>query len=99
MHVADQVIQIFTVVNAFLDDVDIDDIQRFESELLEFVINARPEVRTELIEKLQLDEGLEKKLKEAIGAFKRTFASTAVLKTGETADGSQRPVEKTDAKG
>jgi len=79
MHVADQVIQIFAVVHGFLDDVDIDDIQRFERELLEFIINAKAEARNELIEKLRLDEELEAKLKDAIGAFKRTFAPSDVL--------------------
>ncbi|MBN1917006.1 MAG: F0F1 ATP synthase subunit alpha [Verrucomicrobia bacterium] len=84
MGVADQVIQIFAVVNGFLDDVAIEDIRRFEAELLEFVVNTRAEVRNELTEKLRLDEGLEQKLKEALTAFKRTFASTAVLQAGQT---------------
>jgi len=87
MHVADQVIQIFAVVNGFLDDVAVEDIERFESELLEFVANAKPEARQTLVEKLELDEGLEGQLKEAIAAFKRTFASSEVLEAGEaTAD-------------
>lgn len=85
MHVADQVIQIFAVVNGFLDDVAVNDIQRFESELLEFIVNARAQVRTELMEKLALDEGLETKLKEAVGAYKHTFAPTEMLKAAEKA--------------
>ena len=64
--------------------VAVEDIQRFERELLEFIANARAHARTELVEKLEIDEALEAKLKEAIGAFKRTFASTTVLKTAET---------------
>jgi len=83
MHVVDQVIQIYAVVHGFLDDVNIDDIQRFERELLEFIVNTRAEVRDELIEKLALDEAIEQKLDEAVGAFQRTFASTEVLKAGE----------------
>ena len=79
MHVADQVIQIFAVVHGFLDDIDTDDIQRFERELLEFIVNTRAPVRDELIEKLVLDEALENKLKDAIAAFKRTFAPSDVL--------------------
>jgi len=93
MHVADQVIQIFAVVNGFLDDIEIDDITRFESELLEFIVNASAEARNELIEKLQLDEELEAKLKEAIGAFKRTFAPSDVLKA---TDEAQKPAEPAD---
>ncbi len=91
MHVADQVIQIFAVVNGFLDDVEVKDIQRFESELLEFVVNARAEARTELIEKHALDEALESKLKEAIEAFKRTFASSAVLQSGKEKANTKPP--------
>jgi F-type H+-transporting ATPase subunit alpha len=90
MHVADQVIQIYAVVNGFLDDVAVNDIQRFERELLEFTVNARAEVRNELVEKLALDEGLERKLDDAIEAFKRVFASSEVLKAG-TAEAETKP--------
>jgi len=103
MHVADQVVQIFAVVNGFLDDVAIEDIQRFERELLEFIANARADARAELVEKLELDEALEAKLKEAIGAFKRTFASTTVLESGEGKEQTQpgpdatAPTERAEA--
>jgi F-type H+-transporting ATPase subunit alpha len=97
MHVADQVIQIFAAVNGFLDDVEVDDIQRFERELVEFVVNARAEARNELVEKLAIDEALETKLKEAITAFKRTFASSAVLQAGsEEAKPKTKQAESND---
>jgi F-type H+-transporting ATPase subunit alpha len=99
MHVADQVLQIFAVVHGFLNDVEIQDIQRFERELLEFVVNARPAVRAELVEKLRLDADLEAKLKEAIAAFKRTFAPSAVLKGGSDEATTPQKKEDTGPKG
>ena len=99
MHVADQVIQIFAVVHGFLNDVQIEDIQRFERELLEFIVNARPAVRAALVEKLKLDEALEGTLKEAIGVFKRTFAPSAVLKAGSDEPTPTPTKEDTKPKG
>ena len=79
MHVMDQVIQIFAAVNGFLDDLEVSDIKRFDRELLEYIRNAEQELRDELVEKLDIDDELTEKLKKAITAFKKTFASSAVL--------------------
>ena len=95
MHVADQVIQIFAAVHGFLDDVAVEDIQRFESELLEFIVNTKAETRDKLVETLELDEALEAQLKEAIEAFKRTFASSEVLQ-GDTQESDATPQDKGD---
>ncbi len=80
MHVVDQIIQIFSVVNGFVDDIEVEDIQRFEEELLQFIRDIKPDVRKELIDKLELSDELETKLKNAIAEFKKTFAPSKILK-------------------
>ena len=79
IHVVDQVIQIYAVVNGFLDDIEIDEVQRFETELLEFVHNLKKDVWRELSEKLEIDDAVDQKIQDAINEFKNTFAPSKVL--------------------
>jgi len=79
MHVADQVIQIYSVVNGFLDDIEVEEIGRFEEELTVFMRNVGKDVRDELAQKLQIDDDLDQKLKKAIAEFKNTFAPSTIL--------------------
>ena len=78
-HVVDQVIQIYAVVNGFLDNIEIEEVQRFEKELLEFVHNLKKEVWKELSEKLEIDDSVDQKIQDAINEFKNTFAPTKIL--------------------
>jgi F-type H+-transporting ATPase subunit alpha len=91
MHVVDQIIQIFSAVNGFLDDIEVGDIKRFDSELLEYIRNVEPGLRKELEEKLDIDDEFTERLKKAIDAFKKTFASSKVLK------GERREKERKEA--
>ena len=79
MHIADQVIQIYAVVNGFLDDIEVEEVQRFEEELLVFMRNTQNALQEELIQKLKIDDELDQKLKQAIVEFKNTFAPSNIL--------------------
>jgi len=83
MHVVDQVVQIFSAVNGFLDDIEVSDIKRFDTELLEYIRNVEGELRNEFVERLDMDEQLSDRLKKAIGEFKKTFAPSRILKEGK----------------
>ena len=76
MSVERQVISVYAVTGGHLDDVPIDDCNRFEAELLDYVATRHPEIGERVREHGDLPEEIEAKLKEAILAFKEIFAPT-----------------------
>ncbi|MEE2708187.1 MAG: F0F1 ATP synthase subunit alpha [Gemmatimonadota bacterium] len=72
LPVEKQIVSIYAGVNGYLDDVEVDDTQRFEKELLAFVDMKNPDIGAEIIEKKNLTADLEERLKTAIEAFKET---------------------------
>lgn len=70
--VEEQVVSFFTVINGYLDEVALDQVRRFERELLTELRNST-DVLTEIKTKKALDKELEAKLREAIVAFKKNF--------------------------
>jgi len=70
MPVEDQVVSIFAGVNGFLDDLPVEDVGRFEAELLEDV-RARHAV---MLDGIRSGGGLpEDELREAVSSFKERF--------------------------
>jgi len=74
MPVEEQVISIFAAGNGFVDDLAVEDVRRFESELHAFLRSKKADVVSDLKEKAAVDEDLEKRLNEAITEFKNVFA-------------------------
>ncbi len=72
MEVEDQVIIIWTVTNGFADDVAVDELKEFETQLHSYMKNTQPGVMNGLREKKALDDALKAELKEAIEDFKAT---------------------------
>jgi len=85
MSVEEQVIIIYTVVKGFLDDIPVDNISRFEKQILEFMDANFPEIGEKIVETGKLDDDLEEKLKEAIKEFKKGFKieKTSILDDAE----------------
>ncbi|HYZ83347.1 MAG TPA: F0F1 ATP synthase subunit alpha [Bryobacteraceae bacterium] len=78
LPVEKQVLIIYAGVNAFLDDIPVPEVRRFEKELYQFVDNAHPSVLQELRDKKAIDDGLKAKLNDVITEFKQRFtAATA----------------------
>ncbi|HEY3375681.1 MAG TPA: F0F1 ATP synthase subunit alpha [Candidatus Aquicultor sp.] len=73
MVVEDQVIQIFTGVRGFLDDVDVAKIQEFEAGLVEFIHSKYAEIPQAIASEKVLSENTEKKLSDAVSEFKKMF--------------------------
>jgi F-type H+/Na+-transporting ATPase subunit alpha len=73
MSVEDQIISIYAVTNGHLDDIPVDDAKRFEEELLRYMETRHPEVGRHLVDRGDLPDEIEAKLKEAITEFKRGF--------------------------
>ncbi len=73
--VEDQIIVLFAGTQGFLDDVPVDAVKRFEDELLKFIKGTKDEVRSELAEKMAIDDDLKGKLNSALEEFKKGFAA------------------------
>lgn len=73
MSAADQVIAIFAVSEGYADDLELSDIARFESELIDYVNRSYPEFQGEVLSGKKLSADQQAKLKECIVNFKKTF--------------------------
>ena len=73
MSAADQVIAIFAVSEGYADDLELSDIARFESELIDYVNRSYPEFQDEVLSGRKLSAEQQEKLKECIVNFKKTF--------------------------
>jgi F-type H+-transporting ATPase subunit alpha len=67
-----QVVSFFTVINGYLDTIPLENVQRFEKELLQELENTTT-ILAEIKEKKALDKELETKLRDAIVAFTKNF--------------------------
>jgi F-type H+-transporting ATPase subunit alpha len=68
----EQVIALYAGVNGYLDDIPVPQIQRFQDELREYM-RTEESVLAKIRESGDLDEETEKKLREEIEKFKKTF--------------------------
>ncbi len=82
MDVIDQVISIFAGARGLLDDVELDNVAEFEDGLLEYMNGIGKHVRDELASAKAFSDELEKKLKEAIAAFKEQWRAKKKAGTG-----------------
>lgn len=68
-----QVVSIYTATKGYLDDIPVEDVKRYEKELLTYMDNQQNEVLADIRETKDLAKETEEKLKKAIEDFKKTF--------------------------
>ncbi|OIO00971.1 MAG: F0F1 ATP synthase subunit alpha [Desulfovibrionaceae bacterium CG1_02_65_16] len=73
MSVQEQVASLYAGTRGFMDEVPLDAVHKFESELMEFLRNSKADVLKDIVEKKALDADLEGRLKAAIEEFKKGF--------------------------
>src|SRR5690606_16651105 len=73
MPVEKQVASIYTGVRGYLDDIPVEDIQRFEREFLAFLDASHPEILKGIVETGDLTEEIDKALADAVTEFKQMF--------------------------
>ena len=73
MPVEKQVLIIWAATNSYLDDVPVDQLRRFETELSNFIENSHPGLLNDLREKKALTDEIKADLKTAITDFKQTW--------------------------
>ena len=71
MPVADQVLSIYAGVNGYLDDVPVDKVLEFETDLLHYVQQHNPEWMKEIASIGKIDDKVTGRLKEIIATFKQ----------------------------
>ncbi len=81
MPVEEQVIIVFAGTEGYLDDIEINRVQNFEGEFLEFMRVSHSDIGAAIRKDESLSEEVEKKLRQAIKEFKRTF-----LESGDMVD-------------
>ncbi len=73
MSVDEQIQIIYTVVNGYLDDVNLEQIKDFEQEFLQYLRVRYPQIGQAIISDGEISEKTEEVLKSAIEEFKKTF--------------------------
>ncbi|HTR45527.1 MAG TPA: F0F1 ATP synthase subunit alpha [Thermodesulfovibrionales bacterium] len=73
LSVEDQIIVLFAGANAYLDDVPVESVGKFEEELLSYVRERGAEIRKEIKEKKIIDDATKEKLVKLLAEFKTTF--------------------------
>lgn len=71
----DQVIMIYTVMNKYLMDVELQDVKKFIKDLLEFIDINHPDIKKTIQETGKLEDDTIEKLKAAIEEYKSKYAS------------------------
>jgi F-type H+-transporting ATPase subunit alpha len=77
MDVEKQVLIIWSATNGFTDDVPVEDLRKFEEEVLRFVENSHPAVLQKLREKKAITDEIQKDLEQSLKDFKDTWAKNA----------------------
>jgi F-type H+-transporting ATPase subunit alpha len=77
MDVEKQVLIIWSAINGFTDDVPVEDIRKFEAELLSFVENSHPGVLQKIREKKAITDEIQKDLEQTLKDFKGVWAENA----------------------
>lgn len=75
LGIADQVISIFAGSKGFLDDLEIDKVAQFESELHQHIRDEFPEVLEEIASSGKISDELSAQISEIITNFKSNFAN------------------------
>jgi F-type H+-transporting ATPase subunit alpha len=75
MPVEMQIISIFAATRGYLDNIPTDKIQRFESEMHQFIASNHGDLREEIVSRGTLDQALEEKFKKVIDEFKAGFSA------------------------
>jgi F-type H+-transporting ATPase subunit alpha len=79
MDVEKQVLVIWAATNGHLDDIPVEQVRRFEADLLRFMENAHPGVLNAIREKKAFTDEIKNDLTQAVGDFKASWGETSPL--------------------
>jgi F-type H+-transporting ATPase subunit alpha len=73
MPVQEQVVSLYAGTRGYMDEVPLEAVRKFETEMLEFMRNSKADILKDILEKKALDADIEGRLKAAIDEFKKGF--------------------------
>src|SRR5881275_541652 len=76
MDVEKQVIVIFAGTNGYIDDLPVEQVRDFETELYKYLDAINPNLAKNIEEKKTLDDALKADMKKTLDDFKKTFVSS-----------------------
>ncbi|RAR42470.1 F0F1 ATP synthase subunit alpha [Paenibacillus sp. MDMC362] len=76
LSVEQQVVSLYAAVKGYIDDIEVADVRRFESEFLSFIESNKPEILQSITDTKDLTSDNENALKAAIDQFKKGFAAS-----------------------
>ncbi|MGG3280816.1 F0F1 ATP synthase subunit alpha [Paenibacillus solani] len=76
LSVEQQVVSLYAAVKGYIDDIEVADVRRFESEFLVFIESNKPEILQSITDTKDLTSDNENALKAAIDQFKKGFAAS-----------------------
>jgi F-type H+-transporting ATPase subunit alpha len=92
MSVEKQVVSVYAVTGGHLDDIPVEDVKRFERELLVFLETRHRDILDHVATEGTLSEEIEATLKDALAEFKKQFQPTEQQPVAGTAAGG--PIDK-----
>ena len=79
MNLEHQVLSIYAATNGYMDNIPVDDVGRYEVELLKFIAERYPEVQSSIANEKAINKDNEEALKGALQAFNDQFKVTEAL--------------------
>lgn len=71
-----QVISLYAGSKGYIDDLPVQDVTRFEAELLKYVDNSAPEIGADIIKNKKITDANKEALKKVLDDFKQTFVTS-----------------------
>lgn len=71
-----QVISLYAGSKGYIDDLPVQNVTRFEAELLKYVDNSAPEIGADIIKNKKITDANEEALKKVLDDFKQTFVTS-----------------------
>ena len=81
MPVENQVAIIYALINGYLDDVEVENVQKWEEEFHNYMKDMKEDVLALIRKKEELTEEVEKKLKKAIGEYKEVYGNNGTYES------------------
>jgi F-type H+-transporting ATPase subunit alpha len=75
LSIEKQVLSIYVATSGLMDAIPVNEVRRFESELLQFVETSQPQILKNIKEKKALDDAIKADIKKAVEAFKERFTA------------------------
>jgi F-type H+-transporting ATPase subunit alpha len=77
LPVENQIVILYSATRGFVDEYPVSALKQYEERLLDFLEGKHPEILSEIRDKKEIDDDLDKKISSALTEFKETFSAKA----------------------